>query len=216
MAEEDFKISSILDLVLSDVPGVPVPLAERWLRRAVYEFLQRSQTWRVTHDPINLRKDLGTYDLDTPVETLIETVINVKLSGLRREPEIDFTLPERDIISLKAVPTKDTKDGMTLDLVLVTDPSCDAELDCRVYDDWAEYMAHGAKWKLMQIQGKDWSSKDSASYHKKEFKRGINRAFTQAVRGKMNRNLSVVRRPWDLRRNKVNDSGFTGLVGFET
>jgi len=212
MAEEDFHISSILDLVLSDVPGVPDPLAERWLRRAVYEFLQRSQVWRQPHQPINLRKDLVEYQLDTPVQTQIDTVINVKISGFQKFAEIDYYLPDRDLINLRAIPTTDVKNGMTLDLVLVTDPSCDSELDCRVYDDWAEYMAHGAKWKLMTIRGKDWSSEDGAKYHEREFKRGVNRAYHQALRGKMNAELSVTLRPWDMHRNKAISGGFSGIA----
>jgi hypothetical protein len=201
------KYSELLPDVLPDVPGAPRGLAIRRIRDAAIEFCRETQIWEEELDPIRIREGVLDYDIEgdqlecaeiDAIRRVERFTDNDSLRERKREAEMfpfqDYQLARDDqdakfIIRLLASPSS-TMDGRLMLLLVGLRPSRTADsINDRIFDDWYDALAHGAKFKLMQIPGKEYTNLKGAQYHEQEFQRGIAKARIELNRGKMNSNL---------------------------
>lgn len=62
--------SDIYPFVLPEVPGVPEPMLDHYIRQTAINFLEESQVWTADVTAIDLVANTGTYSLVSPAQTV--------------------------------------------------------------------------------------------------------------------------------------------------
>jgi hypothetical protein len=206
--------------VLPDVPGCPSDMALRAIRHTVIEFCEKSLIHQVTQDPITLRENLIDYDLDAPKGMRVQKVMRVWFKGQELEPVAPDDLVEPDVYGLKIgdytptkappkgytqkdfgtvsfmpIPNQTYQNAITMRVALV--PLRDStQFDDFLYEQWGEYIACGAKARLMITPGKPYTNPDAAAINQARFTTALNDARQRAIRGNVRSDLSVkMRKP---------------------
>jgi hypothetical protein len=189
---------------LPDVPGAPQGLVLRRIRDTAIEFCRETQIWEYELDEIRMKEGVLEYEIegDQPSCTDIDAIRFIERfqdrDALReRRPEfvmqpfVDYTVPNKWIIRLRREPTLSMDGRLMLPRVALR-PTLDTdELDDRVFTDWYEGLAHGAKYKLMSIPGKEYTDPEAAIFHEREYQRAISKARIELNRGRMNSNIQA-------------------------
>lgn len=206
--------------VLLDVPGCPPEVAIRAIRNTVIEFCEKTLINQVTQDPISLRAGLTDYDLDAPAGYRVQKVMRAWYLGSELAPVAPDDIPSPDVynpniagytpskstisgytqkdsesVSFMPIPNQDAPQSITMRVALV--PLRDStKFDDFLYEQWGEYIACGAKARLMLTPGKPYSNQNTAAYNQARFMSGLNEARQRAIRGNVRSDLSVqMRKP---------------------
>jgi len=206
--------------VLPEVPGCPSDVALRAIRHTVIEFCEKSLINQVTQDPITLRANLADYDLDAPTGFRVQKVMRVWFGGQELEPVAPDDIVGPDIynskignytastappkaytqkdfssVSFLPIPNQTYTNSITMRVALV--PLRDStQFDDFLYEQWGEYIACGAKARLMLNPGKPYSNPDSAAVNQARYTTALNDARQRAIRGNVRSDLSVkLRKP---------------------
>lgn len=75
------ELKSFLPRLLPNVIGCPEPLALQALLDSSIDFCHRSQVLTYLLDPISVRENVSTYELDTPAQTTVDQVLKVWYDG---------------------------------------------------------------------------------------------------------------------------------------
>ena len=206
--------------VLPEVPGCPSDVALRAIRHTVIEFCEKSLINQVTQDPITLRANLADYDLDAPTGFRVQKVMRAWFGGQELEPVAPDDIVGPDIynpkignytastappkaytqkdfssVSFLPIPNQTYPNSITMRVALV--PLRDStQFDDFLYEQWGEYIACGAKARLMLNPGKPYSNPDSAAVNQARYTTALNDARQRAIRGNVRSDLSVkLRKP---------------------
>lgn len=185
-----FQSEEFLGLVLPGLPYCPVALAVQKLRLAAREFFRMSWVWRADHEAIALVANQATYALTVPAGAEVRALCNVRLEGNRFDPVRREVLesqygdwaaqtaekPQRWFMADEATllvwpkPTANLANAVTLRMILR--PTLTASgIDDRLFNLYAEGIAHGAIAELQRMPDKPWTSFDSALIESGLFKR---------------------------------------------
>jgi len=188
-------LTDFYDYVLPDLPRCPENVALLQIRLACEDFYRRSMVKRATLDDITTAEDAAEYALTLPTGYVADRALHVWLDGIEIEPigmddrdgikpnwktETDqpkyYYLPDTSNIGLFLTP-----DGVyTVSVEAVLKPKSDAtEIDNWVFETYREGIASGAKYRLMAMSKKPWSS-DLAAMHKGVFDQCVNKATLAA------------------------------------
>lgn len=215
------KYTDLLIDVLPEVPGCPADLAEREIRNTVIEFCEKSLIHQVTLDPITLRANLSDYYLDPPGGTRVQKIMKVWFKGKPLEPAAPdliqvpdpynpqpqsgytptkswpaaYTQKDFDAITFIPIPDQTYSNAVTMRVALAPLRSGD-EFDGVLYEQWGEFLACGAKARLMLKPGKPFTNPDAAALNQARYMTGLNDARQRASHGNVRSNLRV-----QLRRN---------------
>lgn len=197
--------SAFYPYVAPEVYECPEITMEMAVRDAAAEFCRRSFVWQENLDQITTIKNIADYDLDVPTGTIVEHVLEAICDGkelvgvkLRDLP------PNRDTFvgkpaaysmlfgdQVKIYPIPDTKGTMRL-LVALTPSNASTGIDSTIFERYKEVIAHGAKYRLMNVPSKSWTNPALAQYHLTQFMRGIGEA---RIRTDNNMSHSINMRP---------------------
>ena len=207
--------------VLPDVPGCPADIALRAVRQTVIEFCERTLIHQVTQDPLTLRANLSDYDLDAPKEHRVHTIMKVWFKGKPLDPlapdEINVpdgynSRPQAGYDPTKAAPRGYTqKDFAQITFLPIPDQTYTSAVTMRValaplrdstqcedflFEQWGEFIACGAKARLMLVPGKPYTNPDAAGINQQRYISGVNDARQRASRGNVRSDLRVqLRKP---------------------
>lgn len=193
--------------VLPEVPGCPEITAFNAIQNAAIEFCEKSMILQVDHDPITVVKGIVDYDLEPPSGYIIVKVMKAWLESSPLDPMApDFVTdpaiynrlftsyqaqpgqPSKFIqkdprtISVWPLPDKQYANGLTMRVAIK--PARAAEvIDDLIYEDYYEAIASGALARLLNSQGKPYSSRDGAAVADRQFRQAINVARQRALHG---------------------------------
>ena len=196
--------SSLYDEVLTEVVGVPQPVALNAIRSAAIEFCERSGVWTATHTPINSVANQAAYPFvpeagtevcgifqawynglkiihrtSAQLESLVSTHGSTFVSGTPWTAQSGipkyYTQDRPDEIILAPYPIEAIAAVLTMKVILRPTRAATG-MEKWVLDKHFETIAHGAKLRLFSMVQKPWSSPEHAGFNNLKFEKGINDA----------------------------------------
>lgn len=193
--------------VLPDVPGCPEITADVALRAALIEFCEKSLIVQRDHDPITVIANTSDYDLEPPTGQLVAKIMRAWFKNTQLDPvapdNVDAaTIYNRQFAdaSIKKAEPKQflQKDERTITVYPIPKDTAPNSLTLRVaykptrkattfedvlFEDYAEGIAHGAKYRLLGMANKPWTNGPAAAASMAIFNAAINQARSRATRG---------------------------------
>jgi hypothetical protein len=180
------------------------PVAVQAIRNAAIEFCDTSGWWRYETDVIPLVPNQADYDIPTPDETDVSTLLsafyNERQLFIRTPDQLggDVFMDWRSIganqpsvvtqmsqsqVRLSPYPNVDLVDNPGLTLMLALKPTRDSEGVWKpVYDNYAEAIAHGALARLYSQMETPYSNPDAMIMARRMFNAGVDDARAEVNR----------------------------------
>ena len=203
------------DEVLPYVPGCTPALAKVAIRNAVIDFCEGSLILQRDHDPVTVLQNTIDYDFEPPTGYLVTKLMKAWYKGVELQPVAPDEVPSVQLYNarypdaVKSVNDPQVitqKDERTYAIFPFPKETAAAALTMRValkptrasttiedviYEDYAEVMGHGAKYRLMSSPNKPYSDGNGAGASRAFFEEGINTARQRATRGYVRSDLRV-------------------------
>lgn len=187
--------------VLPELPKVPVPLVDYWLRTAAIEFCERSKCHLVGLASLDSVANQGSYVIALAADTDLVELAAVRYQGETLDPvsptfletsyddwesEVGcpefYTQPDPSTVTL--VPAPDASVAAAIRLRAAIKPGTAATgVDDWLFTKYHTQIAAGAKSKLMAMVSKPWSNPDEAPKQQTIFADGIDEAVVVSQRG---------------------------------
>jgi hypothetical protein len=208
-------LSDFYQYVIPEVPGCPEVTADVAIRAALIEFCEKTLVIQRDLDPVTVVNGITDYDIDPPASQLVSRlmrvwykdveltptapdnvhnaeVYNTLFTGAdkeRSDPRMFIQKDERTF-SIYPIPKDTVANGLTIRAALK--PTRNAEtIEDVLFEDYAETVAHGAKYRLLSMASKPWTNGPAASLALAAFNSGINVARQRASRGHTRADLRV-------------------------
>lgn len=193
--------------VMPDVPGCPEMTIDVALRSALIEFCEKTLLVQRDHDPITVIANTADYDLEPPTGQLVTKIMRAWYNNVMLDPvapdnvlyaEIYNTLYtganpiksdprnfiQKDERSITVYPMPKATATNALTLRVAYKPTRNAtSFEDVLFEDYAEVIANGAKYRLMGMSGKPWTNGPGAATALALFNNGLNVARQRASRG---------------------------------
>ena len=210
------NIDVFLSRLMPSVNGCPEPLARQSVLDAAIEFCEETGVVRVTTDPTYLQAGTASYTVDLPTYQKVVTVQRAWYG-----PRELIAVPDSQVANVAAyvaeAPTDAAQEpvyfvesvpgevtlyptpgaGATAPVVFraSTKPMRSATLVENVlYEDWIDPIVAGAMARLHAIPDTPFFNPTASGYQASLFRLGINRARSEAIRGRVRTSVSVARR----------------------
>ena len=201
--------------VLPEVIGCPEITAFNAIQNATIEFCEKSMILQVDHDPITVVQGIVDYDLEPPtgyvvvkvMKAWLETnpldpmapdfvtdpaIYNRLFTSYQAQPGTPSKFIQKEPRSIAVWPLPDKKYPNGLTMRVAIKPTRDAEtIDDLIYEDYYEAIAQGALARLLNSQGKPYSSRDGAAIADRQFRQAINVARQRALHGHSRAQMQV-------------------------
>lgn len=200
-------LSSFYPYVLPDVSGCPEITVDVAIRSALIEFCEKSLVVQRDHDPITVVAGVIDYELEPPTGQIVTKVMkawykNVELSPIAPDNVLystvyntlwsgasktesdprNFLQKEERSITIYPFPKETEANALTMRVALK--PSRKATtFEEILFEDYAEIIAFGAKYRLLSLSGKGWTNGPAASVALAKFSEGVNLARARASTG---------------------------------
>lgn len=197
--------------VTVDVPAAAIPSVEVAVRDACIDFCERTLILQVDHDPITAILGEPTYEFSPPDGYLVDKIMqlwydDVMLPPVAADYAFQSSYVERGetvkstpqgylqkdarTFSLLPSPEKTVRNGIVMRVAIK--PTRDAtEVDDILFDDYAEVIGWGAKYRLLLSPGKEYTNPEMAQAAKGLFDRGMSRARNRMTRNHTRAQMSV-------------------------
>jgi hypothetical protein len=208
---------SIVNRLSPSVPGCPQPIIQQYVRDAAIEACERTLAWRYEQPTIRLTPGVYEYPYTNPLQTevhafLTATVNNVPLTPVtleqlygmypdwpnlaldkRSDPRVICQLdPDNFILA----PLPDDSQTYDVKMIVALKPLRTAtEMDQNVFDDLENVIMHGALQHLLVLPDKNWTDRELASYHAKQYLYKTTERRARANIGAARASMSVAMRP---------------------
>lgn len=217
MATRDFK--SLITRINPSVPGCPQETMFQYIRDSAIRSCERTLAWRYEEPKFNLIPGVPKYPYRKPFYTEVHVVFSVMLNdsplelltleeALDRYPKwVDkYTTPD-DIAEYGSeprlftqlnpneyivIPLPDAEKTYTLRIFYALKPTRSATgMEQVVFDDLEEVIMHGALQHLLALPNTNWSDRELAAYHAKQYVFQIAERRARANIGNARSSLSV-------------------------
>lgn len=207
--------------VLTELPSCPPALALQAIRNTVIEFCEKSLIHQVTLDPLTLVPNQCDYDLEAPSShQRVQKIMRVWFKGqeidpvapddvvtpdiyaanipgytVEKGPSKAYTQKEFGTVSFLPIPDQRYVNAITMRVALV--PTRDStQFEDSLYEQWGEFIACGAKARLMLNPGKPYTNTEAAVVNQGRYMTALNDARQRAIRGNVRSDLMVrMRKP---------------------
>jgi len=206
------NINELVPEILLVCPGCPVPLALREIQESARAFFRKSGIWQEQLDSITTVKGVRRYPLpfmpDTDITHILDGRHNAKqifektvfwLNDNVLQWEVAkgnqirfFNLVDKSNVVVTPIPQETKAISLSFRVSLASTRKA-MTLDEGMMDDWHEVISSGAKYRLMMMPEKKWTSLAYELY-KKEFYSGIKSAKIRANKDNGSTSLSVKNR----------------------
>lgn len=203
-----------LPYVLPDVPGCPEIVAVQQIRNTVIDFCEKSLVVQVDLDPVTLVAGQADYDLEPPTNRLVTKVISLFYRNRLLEPsaqdeiqratfynpsalEADnqsdpTTWMQKDARTFSVFPIPKNRENGAITIRAAIKPTrASTSCDDVVFEDYVEYIAAGAKARLMIVPNKAYTNPNLVVTQNQLYMQGVNMARQRASRGHTRANLRV-------------------------
>lgn len=182
---------SLAHRLAPSVPGCPQPVIEQYIRDAAIEVCERTLAWRYQQPTIRLTQGVFEYPYETPTEAevhafLTASVNGVKLhvttlddisdmhpdwpskeSGKRSNPRYILQI-DQDNFAVAPIPDASVPYDVNM-FVALKPLRTSTGMDKTAFDDLENVIMHGALQQLLVMPGKNWSDRELAAYHAKQY-----------------------------------------------
>ena len=203
-----------LPYVLTDVPGCAEIVAIQAIRNTAIDFCEKSLVVEADLDPVSLVAGAADYDLEPPTATLVTKVIrlfykNRELKPVARDDIASATFynpaapnaeqqsepicwSQKDTTSFSVwpIPKSSEAGAITIRAALKPSRSSTACPDV-LFEDYAEYIAAGAKARLMITPNKSYTNPNLVVTNNQLYIQGIGLARIRAAKGHTRANQRV-------------------------
>jgi hypothetical protein len=207
--------SNFYQYVLPDVSGCPEISADIAIRAAVIEFCEKSLVLQRDHDPLQVVAGIIDYDLEPATDNLVTKIMRVWFKDVELIPIAPDNVARAEIYNSAFtganVSQSDPrfylqKDARTLTIYPIPKATVSNALTIRVaykptrtakviddflFEDYAETIAHGAKFRLLSMASKPWTNGPAAAAAMALFNSGVNVARQRASRGNSRADVRV-------------------------
>lgn len=209
------ELSDFYPYVLIDVPGCPEVVVDTALRSALIEFCEKSLVVQRDLDPVTVVAGTSDYDLEPPTFQLVSKILklwykstelspmapdNIKNAEVynrlftdadtgRSDPRF-FLQKDTTTFSIYPVPKNTVANAITIRAALKPSRSASTVEDV-LFQDYAETIAQGAKYRLLSMPGKPWMNGPASAAALSMFTAGVNVARQRASRGGTRADLRV-------------------------
>jgi hypothetical protein len=182
---------SLVNRIAPSVPGCPQPIIQQYVRDAAIEACERTLAWRYEQPLIRLTPGVYEYPYTNPLQTevhafLTSTVNNERVDPVTLEqlyaaypdwPNNDPTkratprlICQLDPDNFVLAPLPDATVNYDLKMIVALKPlRTSTGMDEDVFDDLENVIMHGALQHLLVLPDKNWSDRELASYHAKQY-----------------------------------------------
>lgn len=217
MATRDFK--SLITRINPSVPGCPQETMFQYIRDAAIRACEKTLAWRYTQPKFNLTPGVPQYNYNKPFDTDVHAVFAVWINNdpldrltldeaIERYPAwvdrytvaadiAEFGSEPRAITQLNphqyvVLPLPDAEKTYTMRMIYALKPSRSAtSMDDVIFDDLEEVIMHGALQHLLVLPDTNWSDRELAAYHAKQFLSQTTERRARANLGNARGSLSV-------------------------
>jgi hypothetical protein len=208
---------SLATRLAASVPGCPQPILEQHIRDSAIDTCERTLAWRYQQPSIRLTPGVYEYPYNNPTQTevhafLTATVNGAPLSPLTLEqlydtypqwPNLDVNqrstpqyICQLDPDSFVLAPLPDDSVAYDLRMIAVLKPlRTSTGMDKTIFDDLENVIMHGALQHLLVMPNKNWSDRELATYHAKQYLSKITERRARANLGAARASMSVQMRP---------------------
>jgi hypothetical protein len=207
--------SNFYQYVLPDVSNCPEISADIAIRAAVIDFCEKTLVLQRDHDPVTVVAGVIDYDLEPPTNNLVTKVMRVWFKGIELEAmapdnvlhaeiynslfvgaNVNQSDPrfylQKDARSLTIYPVPKATASNALTMRVAYKPTRSAQIiDDFLYEDYAETIAYGAKYRLLSMANKPWTNGPAAGAALAQFNAGVNVARQRASRGNSRADVRV-------------------------
>lgn len=200
-------LSDFYPYVLPEIPGCPEITADVALRASLIEFCEKTLIVQRDHDPITVIANKTDYDLEPPTGQLVTKIMRAWYRDQKLDPlvpdNVDAATVYNSLFANASVTKADPRQFLQKDERTVTvypfpketvanaltlrvayKPSRKATVfDDVLFEDYAEGIAHGAKYRLLGMANKPWTNGPAASTALTLFNAAVNVARSRATRG---------------------------------
>jgi hypothetical protein len=217
MATREFK--DLITRINPSTPGCPQETMFQYIRDAAVRACERTLAWRYTQPKFNLTAGIPQYNYNKPFDTEVHAVFAVWLNddpldrltldeAINRYPAwadtyttaadiTEYGSEPRAITQLSphqfvVLPLPDAEKTYTMRMIYALKPSRTAtEMDETIFNDLEEVIMHGALQHLLVLPNTNWSDRELASYHAKQFISQVTERRARANLGNSRGSLSV-------------------------
>lgn len=217
MATREFK--TLITRINPSVPGCPQETMFQYIRDAAIRACEKTLAWRYTQPKFNLTPGVPQYSYNKPFDTDVHAVFAVWLNddpldrltldeAIERYPAwvdtytvaediAEFGSEPRAITQLNPhqyviLPLPDAEKTYTVRMIYALKPSRTAtEMDEVIFNDLEEVIMHGALQHLLVLPNTNWSDRELAAYHAKQFLAQVTERRARANLGNARGSLSV-------------------------
>jgi hypothetical protein len=202
-------ISVFLEDTLPDLPGCPVELAIQQIRHAAIEWCAETRCWPYEVPAINAVTGTHTYTLTTPTDARVSEILWVWYGGPAGQnvrilyPKATDALASQyqdwrnlangypqwittlgvDVDQVRLVPPPRVMASETLRPLVTLKPTLDATtIDDKIHQEYVEWIAMGAKARLMLKPGKPYTSVELGTALMQQFKDKLNETYNDYQR----------------------------------
>lgn len=208
---------SLATRLAPSVPGCPQPILEQHIRDSAIETCERTLAWRYEQPSIRLTPGVYEYPYNNPLQTEVHAFLTAAANGSPLEPltleqlygkypnwpdlAVDQRADPRFICQLDPdnfvlAPLPDATVAYDLKMIVVLKPLRTATgMDKTVFDDLENVIMHGALQHLLVMPNKNWSDRELATYHAKQYLSKITERRARANIGAARASMSVQMRP---------------------
>ncbi len=193
------KIVDLEPFVAVEVLECPFPTISQAILMTAMNFCKESLSWTELSEPIYLQSGINLYEIDTPNNANLITVLDAYCNGRKMAPyEHQFQIgatgdPSHynmagDRLSISVYPTP-SENGSLLTVNSAFSPSLTATSIPDFLD--VDVISSGAKSRLMAMNGMEWANPSLAAYYKSIFDAGVIQARIEESHGRVTGTLRV-------------------------
>lgn len=174
--------SDFYDLLMPELPGCSLAVADSALHQAAITFCEQSLAWQSAHPDISIISGTAEYSLTPPEGAVVHAISYAALDGEEIEPVGPLSIPVRDWRRHAGTPRymlsgptsvtlmPDSYAGGMLTIIVVLKPSATGMgIDGNLFNENREAIIHGALARLMLSPRKPYTNPQLAAYHHQQF-----------------------------------------------
>jgi hypothetical protein len=189
MANRSFL--SLVTRIAPSVPGCPQPVIEQYVRDAAIEACERTLGWRYEQPLIRLTPGVYDYPYENPTGSEVHAFLTASVNGSPLEPmtleQIHRIYPDWpstdqskrsdpryifqiDVDNFAIAPIPGDDKDYDVKMIVALKPLRDSTgMDKTAFDDLENVIMHGALQHLLVLPNKNWSDRELAAYHAKQY-----------------------------------------------
>jgi hypothetical protein len=208
---------SLVNRIAPSVPGCPQPIIEQYIRDSAIEVCERTLAWRYEQPSIRLTPGVYEYPYEQPTNSEVHAFLTVSVNGQTIDPATLEQIHQRypdwptsavdkrgtpthvcqldtDNFAIAPAPNSDTTYDMKM-IVALKPLRTATGMDKTAMDDLENVIMHGALQHLLVLPGKNWSDRELASYHAKQYTFKTTERRARANLGAARASMTVKMRP---------------------